>query len=245
MEEQLTRGRGAGVGAGMAEHALAAAPAGYIERPDFALAGQRSPGKGILLASPDDLHDFVFYTAALEERNKAMSDRDRKKSWKEIDRMRDGSGRRDDRPPVGGKGKAQDNQKSYRAALDRAFESGKIADLVAVKAPSVAAAAGVPSKNTLKMLARIRDAAGRDDVTAAVDDLLKTGELPEDIEIIGRVLEHRDPSMQLDAMERIDKLLDTTKPKRARAMIGQLKMIRDLGDDPEMTDLASRLLDRL
>lgn len=174
-----------------------------------------------------------------------MSDRDRKKSWKEIDRMRDGSGRRDDRPSVGGQGKAARNQKSYRAALDRAFESGKIADLVAVKAPAVAAAAGVPSKNMLKLLARIRDAAGRDDVTAAVDTLLKDDELPEDMEILARVLEHRDPGMQLDAMERIDKLLDTTKPKRARAMIGQLKMIRDLGDDPEMAELASKLLDRL
>ena len=92
---------------------------------------------------------------------------------------------------------------------------------------------------------RIRDAAGRDDVTAAVDTLLKDDELPEDMEILARVLEHRDPGMQLDAMERIDKLLDTTKPKRARAMIGQLKMIRDLGDDPEMAELASKLLDRL
>jgi hypothetical protein len=174
-----------------------------------------------------------------------MSDRDRKKSWKEIDRMRDGSGRRDDRPSVGGQGNAARNQKSYRAALDRAFDSGKIADRVAVKAPAVAAAAGVPSKSTLKMFARIRDAVGRDDVTSAVDDFLKEGELPEDMEILARVLEHRDPSMQLDAMERMDKLLETTKPKRARAMIGQLKMIRDLGDDPEMADLATKLLDRL
>ena len=174
-----------------------------------------------------------------------MSDRE-KKSWKDIDRMRDGGRRRDDRPPVSDQGKAARNQKSYRAALDRAFETGKVADLVAIKAPTVAAAAGVvPDKNTLKLLAKIRDAVSRDDVTAAVDILLKDRELPEDMEILSRVLEHRSPSLQLDAMERIDTLLDTTKPKRARAMIGQLKMIRDLGDDVEMADLATRLLDRL
>jgi hypothetical protein len=174
-----------------------------------------------------------------------MSDRD-KKSWKEIDRMRDGSGRRADRPPMGGQAKAARDQKSYRAALDRAFETGKIADLVAVKAPAVAKAAGVTQdKNKLKLLAKIRDATGRDDVTTAVDVWLKDDELPDDMEILARVLEHRDPSQQLDAMNRIDALLDTTKPKRARAMIGQLKMIRDLGDDPEMADLATKLLDRL
>ena len=174
-----------------------------------------------------------------------MSDRE-KKSWKDIDRMRDGGRRRDDRPPVSGQGKAARDQKSYRAALDRAFETGKVADLVAIKAPAVAAAAGVvQDKNTLKLLATIRDAVSRDDVTAAVDTLLKDHELPEDMEILARILEHRDPSLQLDAMERINSLLDTTKPKRSRAMIGQLKMIRDLGDEPEMVDLATKLLERL
>ena len=89
-------------------------------------------------------------------------DRERKKrTWKEIDQMRDGGRRgRDDRDfrsdkPGGGR-----NQQSYRAALDRAFETGRIADLVAVKAPSVAAAVqeasgeAAPSKSKLKLWPR-------------------------------------------------------------------------------------------
>ena len=161
--------------------------------------------------------------------------------------MRDGSsGGRDDRDFQGRKSRGGRSQQSYRAALDRAFESGKIADLVAAQAPAgQAAQAATTSKNKLKMLAKIRDAGGRDDVTAAVDALLKQYELPDDLDIWGRVLEHRDPSLQLQAMERINALLDTAKPKRTGAMVGQLKMIRDLGDDPEMVDLARKLIDRL
>ena len=46
-------------------------------------------------------------------------------------------------------------------------------------------------------------------------------------------------------MERIDKLLETETPKRTRAMLGQLKMIRDIGDEPEMVQLAKKLIEQL
>lgn len=176
-----------------------------------------------------------------------MSDDDRpKRSWREIDRRKDGSShRREERRDVGGRGpRGPRREKSYKAALDRLFDSGKIADLVEEKSGGAADSQG--GENRIKALAKIKNAASRDDVTAAVDAYLASwAELPDDMETLARVLEHRNPTWQLDAMERIDRLLETERPRRTRAMVGQLKMIRDIGDEPEMVQLAKRLIERL
>jgi len=171
-----------------------------------------------------------------------MSDEERpRRSWREIDRNKDRSShRREDRRDAPA-GRGPRREKSYRATLDRLFDSGKIGALVEQKT-------GVTgdSDNRIKALARVNNATDRDDLTAAVDAYLqKFDALPDDLELLGRLLEHRDPSRQIEAMERIDKLLDLEQPKRTRAMLGQLRMIRDIGDDDEMVDLARRLIDRL
>lgn len=173
-----------------------------------------------------------------------MSDDDRpRKSWREIDKGRDHSSHRQEDRPRGGKGAALKNR-SYRAALDRLFESGKIADLVEERAPgSKAAAAG--GETRLKMLEGLKKATGRDQISKQLDAYLASYEFPEDMEILGLALEHRNPSTQLEAMERIDKQLDLEKPRRCRAMVGQLKMIRDTEYDEELVELAKKLIDRL
>jgi hypothetical protein len=174
-----------------------------------------------------------------------MSDDDRpRKSWREIDRGKDRSThRREDRPDPGQRRGAR-RERSYRAKLDRLFDSGKIGDLVEQKAPGTDAKG---EETGIRMLAKIRDAPDRDAVTQAVDAYVaKHGDLPDDLEVLGRAIEHRDVGRQIVAMERIDGLLDEgRKPRRARAMVGQLKMIRDIGDDKEAVDLAKKLIDRL
>ena len=56
-----------------------------------------------------------------------MSDYERKKSWKEIDQMRDGSRQRDRSQKSGAK---ITSTKRYKDSLDRLFDSGKICKLV-------------------------------------------------------------------------------------------------------------------
>lgn len=176
-----------------------------------------------------------------------MSDDDRpRRSWREIDRAKDKSAHRKEERPEPGFGRRQGKrrEKSYRAALDRLFDSGKIADLVEKQTGDTGSSEKGESR--IKMHTQIIDAADRDALTKAVDSYLqKFGELPDEMEVLGRVLEHRDPGMQLEAMQRIEGLLDNEEPKRRRAMVGQLKMIRDIGDDPELTALAKRLIERL
>jgi hypothetical protein len=177
-----------------------------------------------------------------------MSDDRPRRSWREIDRNKDRSShRKEERPEGQNRGGRQ--KQSYRAALDRLFDSGKIADLVEAKTGEKKSGEKKSDEdnNRFKAEAKIRDAGDRDEVTKLVDAYLQKfgNELPDDLEILTRVLEHRNPTWQLEAMERIDTLLETETPKRTRAMLGQLKMIRDIGDEPEMVQLAKKLIEQL
>ena len=66
-----------------------------------------------------------------------------------------------------------------------------------------------------------------------------------DAEILGKALEHRNINRQLDAVELLLKLTETETPRRTRTIIGQLKLIRDTCDDPELIELATQLIERL
>jgi len=173
-----------------------------------------------------------------------MSDEERpRKSWREIDKAKDRSRHRQEDRPVRERRSGPGSQKSYRATLDRLFKTGKIAELVEQRAPGTTGESG--GETRLKQLARIKQAVGRDAVTQEVDAYLEGNELPDDMEILEKVLEHRRAALQLDAMQRIERLLDREPPRRARTMMAQLKLIRDLGDDPELAQLATRLISRL
>lgn len=174
-----------------------------------------------------------------------MSDDERpRKSWRDIDKQKDRSQhRREERPPLERK-TGPGSQKSYRAALDRLFSTGKIAELVESKAPGTTKTTE-DSENRLKMLARIKSATDRETIIREVDALLEKYELPDDLEVLERVLAHRRPELQLQAMQRIDRLLDQGPPKRRRALLGQLKLIRELGPDDEILELCRKLIARL
>jgi hypothetical protein len=174
-----------------------------------------------------------------------MSDDERpRKSWRDIDKMRDRSAHRhDERAPGAERKRGPGSQKSYRAALDRLFETGKIAELVEQRAPGSTPDAG---ETRIKLLGRIEKAIDRDSICGEVDAYLaQFHELPDELEILGKVLEHRDPELQRRAMEAIARLLEHEQPKRRRTMVAQLKIIRDAGYDKEMVALATSLLQRL
>jgi hypothetical protein len=180
---------------------------------------------------------------ALSHREAVMSDdRDRpKRSWKEIDQMRDGSRRRDDRPQ--GPKRGPRSQKSYRAALDRAFSSGAVGQLV--KDKDIESGEELDEAKA-KLLRAILDAEDRPTITKAVDAYLAAYEsFPADPDVLAKVVQHKNPTRQLEAMEQLEPLLDERAPKRVRALIGHLKLIRDTADDPELETIAKRLLDAL
>ena len=170
-----------------------------------------------------------------------MSEDRPKKSWREIDRKKDRSTHRPEERPQAGGPRRQRSQKSYRAALDRLFESGKIGELIDEPPKDDASP---EDEGRLKLLRKIKAAEGRG-VVDAVDAYVAHYELPLDADVLAKVLEHRNPTRQLEALEKLIELTDQETPRRSRAIVGQLKLIRDTGDDPELIDLAKRLLDRL
>lgn len=174
-----------------------------------------------------------------------MSDEGRRrKSWREIDQQRDHSAQRREERPAGGAARGARSQQSYRAALDRLFDSGRIGKLV--EAQGVAAAP--PDADGLERQAALRQlvaAEGRDAVTVATDAYLVHWGWPDDVELLARVIEHRDPARQIEAIERLLTQIDQQRPRRARAVVGQLRLIRDTAEDERLVALAQQLLEHL
>jgi hypothetical protein len=100
-------------------------------------------------------------------------------------------------------------------------------------------------ESRLRLLAKVKKATGRDEITKLVDEYLRSYELPADVEFLEQALQHRDPQRKLEVMEQIERVLAEEMPKRRRGIVGQLKLIRDTGDDDEQAALAARLIDRL
>jgi hypothetical protein len=170
-------------------------------------------------------------------------DRERpKKSWRDIDAQRDRSShttRAERDRERGGKKSNKPSTKTYKAALDKLFESGGIAKLLeetAARENSAAAGAGTLVDTKARLTARVRDALGPDEVTKAVDAYLaKYGRPPDEFEFLGPMLQHRDVDRVSEAMVAISALLDTgLRPRRPRAIAALLRTIEEVGDDPAL-----------
>jgi hypothetical protein len=225
-----------------------------------------------------------------------------KRSWRELDQLRDKPRSRDrDRDRGGGGGGAGRSaasaaQKSYRAALERAFENGTLAELArtlsrtsedprppalpptapppappapaaapgtppadtttpagAAPAPTPAPAAPAPEpprdperENRMKLLQRIREAEGKEPISRAVDAFLaRYPKLPDDFEVLGKALAHRDDDRIVDALERLEQLVQREKPRRGRTLIAQLRMLEDTHGDPDVRRRAAAVRAKL
>jgi hypothetical protein len=166
-----------------------------------------------------------------------MSDERPRRSWREIDQMRDRSAHRQEPRPEGPGGPRRErSQKSYRAALDRAFEGRALGRLLSPPQGG---------ESRLGQLAAIRDAVTPEELSAAVDHALAAGPLPDDVEIWARVVEHRDPDRVREGLLRLRALLDTQPLKRARALRARLRYLEEVAQDDEVRRLAAALRARL
>ncbi|HKA89723.1 MAG TPA: hypothetical protein VKE22_18805 [Haliangiales bacterium] len=219
--------------------------------------------------------------------------RDRNLSWREIDQLRDKSRNRDRDPMQKASSPAAVNaQKSYRAALERAFASGTLGELAktlsrtggeeaprpkapaAEAAPPTAAAPPAPAPTPVeddadaaaaalpaapaapprdperlerqKLLARIKEAEGRDACTRAVDAYLgKYDKLPDDYEILTKALAHKGDARVRATLAQLTRMLGTEKPRRARTLAAQLRFLEDTHGDPEIRAAAAEVRGRL
>ncbi len=196
-----------------------------------------------------------------------VSDDKPKKSWREIDAVRDRSQQRERGQRFEEKSREVSNSKKYRAALEALFEKGgfdKVAEILGhgkeaekesapTPAPAPApepapapvekrAAAPAPTggggdPNKAALRKKIVEAIGRDDITRAVDKYLAKWPLPDDWEVLEQALEHTDPARVEEVMGRLEALAGREKPRRARTLLGKLRYIEETG---RSTDLAAR-----
>ncbi len=221
-------------------------------------------------------------------------------SWREIDQIRDKSRARDRDPmhkqssPV-----AMQAQKSYRAALERAFANGKLDELAKTLTPqgreeiaarngshngatktdppptppgagppppadpreaspvaaSPVAASPVAASpvqrdperdNRLKMIAKIKEAEGREPITRAVDAYFaRYPKLPDDYEVLTKVLSHKNDDRVRETLAQLDAMITREKPRRARTLVGQLRILEDTHTDSEIRSTAAAVRARL
>jgi hypothetical protein len=182
-----------------------------------------------------------------------MADDDRpKRSWREIDQMRDRSAQRREAPAArggGGQGSAVRSQ-SHRALLDRLFTSGAIGEYVkqrneqtAVPGEAEADAPGRPSRRALGQA--VLGASTRPERLTAIDAYLDVYGYPSEYELLTFFLQHPDREVQERTLATLEARLALEKPKHGRTLVAELRNLAELGDWPELRDRAEALIRKL
>ncbi|MFH2005925.1 MAG: hypothetical protein ABI333_04970 [bacterium] len=174
-------------------------------------------------------------------------DRKRTRSWREIDRKKDRSAHRQDEPAPGQRPKRgqASASRSHRSTLDQLFDSGKIGELVQQRNAETGAPAKSTGASRRKLTEQIEQATSRDKKIAAIDAYLAAFSLPPDFDLLTHVLIHPDPDVVNKALDKIESLLETEKPRRARSLIAQLRTLQDLSEWGALRKRAEALLDKL
>lgn len=118
--------------------------------------------------------------------------------------------------------------------------SARRAALPLPAAASDAVTAG-DAETRLKLIAKLRDAEGRDAITRATEALAARFPIPDDFELLTRLLEHRDDTRVTYALERLGVMLRKEQPRRGRAMAAQLRFLEETSDEAEVRSKAAEV----
>lgn len=170
-----------------------------------------------------------------------MADRERK-SWREIDKGRDQSRHREGERPRGNAPRVESATAAYKRTLDAFFDQGVVPEHLKGKLP--AGESEGPSERQ-RLIRQIREATGKDFVQA-VDELRAKFGLPDDMEILLRVLEHPKDPVLLEALEKIEAYIESGQlvPKK-KNFVERLKGLEFSSFDPRVQRKAVALASRL
>lgn len=129
-----------------------------------------------------------------------------------------------------------------------------VAEAPAAAAPEEAHAPAAPTaaprdpdrENRQKLLARIKDAEGREPITRAIDAFLaKYPKLPDDYEILTKALSHKNDDRVTECLEQLTRMCAKEKPRRGRALVAQLRFLEDTHSDADVRTRAAAVRGRL
>ncbi len=172
-------------------------------------------------------------------------DRERR-SWREIDRLRDHPEERSARSRRG-RERPGTGYSSYRDKLSRLFDKGAAASLVAAAdGPQAAAEGPVDPNSRAALVRRLRSAEGAAERHAALDALLAQGEeLPPDSELLAGLVDHPREDVARQVLELLEEIVDRQPLKRKAAFLVRLESVRIMASDPATAAAAERLEDKL
>ena len=164
-----------------------------------------------------------------------------KKSWKEIDRQRDGRSGGGDRSQR--TGRRESATASYKRQLDAFFDKGVVPEHLKGKLP--AGHDKGPSERQL-LLREIRESKGGRALEKSLDKFLKKFEMPEDPEFWLQALQHSKDAILADVMTMIQEYLDRGLPlPRKNRFVERLKGLEFTSFDPRVQSRSVALVNRL
>lgn len=167
-----------------------------------------------------------------------------KPSWRDLDRKRDQSAhRRDEAPRRGRQPRVESATAAYKRKLDAFFDHGVVPDHLKDKLP--AGESEGPSERQ-QLLRTIRSGKSGKELHKAIDTLRADYGLPDDMEILVRVLEHPKDPVLLDALGLIEAHVESGKqvPKKT-LLVQRLKGLEFSSFDPRVQRKAVGLANRL
>ncbi len=172
-----------------------------------------------------------------------------KRSWRDIDKQKDGSQHRKPDRPISNpraKARADSASKVYKSKLDAFFDGqGKAPAHVKEKLNTLKAVDSGGEKR-VKALKAIKEASTSTAADKAVKAYLVNWELPPDYEVIGQVLTCSDEEYVELALTMMTKMLDDKQiPKRAALLEQRLRRVKTLADDPDLQDKADAVMRQL
>ena len=169
-------------------------------------------------------------------------DRERpRRSWREIDRMRDGA----THPREGGrKGPSEERlrrsgaYRRYKSQLDKLFDGGGVPE--ALRSKLEEAGVGESAKRRKRAAQAIVDA--REDWRTALDAYRSAFGFPAEEEALARLLDTDDEQVVLEAIAQLERLHESGGLRRARSLKARVQTAMMTLDDPDVTAAGERLL---
>lgn len=165
-------------------------------------------------------------------------------SWRDLDRKRDKSAHRREETPTRGKpARVETATANYKRTLDAFFDQGVVPDHLKEKLGATESEG--PSERQ-QFIRTIRGATTGAELVKAIDGLRTQFGLPDDMEILLRVLEHPKDVVLHEALTLIEAHVDSGKqmPKKA-LFVQRLKGLEFSSFDPRVQRKAVALVGKL
>jgi len=165
-----------------------------------------------------------------------------KKSWKEIDRGRDGQ--RSTTPPTVRRVHTPATPRGYKSDLDKMFNTGEVPERFQPVMAELKSASG-QSADRQKLIRQARLAEASADFEVIIRQLIADYSLPEDEELLIRMLDLDDEAMHHAALDILLEM-EGSRPLKKRALLRlRLDTVLQLAKQSHTLEVAQMLRDRL